>query len=189
MRQLKVVIPITLGVIGILFSVAAEAQLPFGEQRYDFELGEVMPGATEFVRVETHWRAYDSADVPRLLGLVFLSDDLVDVPAYSGKTINTLVGIDTEGTITGIRIVRHSEPIVLIGLHESVMHEFVDQYLGKSIKDRILISDNPKSGYIGVDGISGATVTAMAENATILAAGRLVARAEGVVSADRKSVV
>jgi NosR/NirI family nitrous oxide reductase transcriptional regulator len=181
-RQLKVVIP-TLWVIGILLSGPAPAQLPFGEQSYEYELGEVMPGATEFDRVETHWRAFDSAAERRLLGYVLLTDDLVDVPGYSGKTMNTLVGIDTEGTITGIRIVRHSEPIVLIGLAERVMHEFVDQYLGKSVKDRILITDNPKAGYIGIDGISGATVTAIAENATVLEAGRLVGRTEGFVSA------
>ena len=51
-----------------------------------------------------------------LLGFVLLTDDLVEIPAYSGQTINTLVGLDTAGTITGLRIVRHSEPIVLIGL-------------------------------------------------------------------------
>ena len=97
--------------------------------------------------------------------------------------MNTLVGMDTRGLLTGVRIVRHSEPIVLIGLDESVIHEFTAQYAGKSITDRILISDVPKDGYVIVDGISGATVTAVAENATVLAAGRVVARAESIVSA------
>ncbi len=97
--------------------------------------------------------------------------------------MNTLVGMNTEGTITGIKIVRHSEPIVLIGIDEATIHEFTAQYAGKQITDRILISDDAKPGYVVVDAISGATVTAVAENATILEAGRLVGRTEGIVTA------
>ena len=161
----------------------ATAQLPFGEQIYEYELSDVLPTASAFDRVETHWRGYTSEARDTLAGFVFLTDDLVDVPGYSGETMNTLVGMNTEGTIVGIKIVRHSEPIVLIGLDESTIHEFTAQYTGKQITDRILISDEPKPGYVVVDAISGATVTAVAENATILEAGRLVGRTEGIVTA------
>ncbi|MFQ5789836.1 MAG: FMN-binding protein, partial [Acidobacteriota bacterium] len=172
-------------VAGVLCSPgSAWGQLPFGEQRYDYELGEVLPDAREFVRAETYWKGYDAGEAgrgERLVGYVFLTDDLVEIPGYSGQTLNTLVGMDTEGTITGLKIVRHSEPIVLIGLSEVTIHEFVAQYVGKKITERVIISDSAGPGYTAVDGISGATVTAVAENATVLEAGRLVARAEGIV--------
>ncbi len=177
---------ILVGLGAIFASSPVGAQLPFGEQQYEYELSDVLPGASSFEQVEDpehYWRGYADEGQQQLVGFVFLTDDLVDIPGYSGETMNTLVGMDTEGTITGIKIVHHSEPIVLIGLDESVIHEFTGQYTGKSITDRILISNEPKEGYTVVDAISGATVTAVAENATVLEAGRLVARAEGIVSA------
>ena len=173
-------------IVGLGASLApgpAWAQSPFGEQRYEYELTDVLPGASVFDRVETHWRGYASDSRAELVGYAFLTDDLVDVPGYSGETMNTLVGMDTAGVITGIQIVRHSEPIVLIGLSEATIHEFTRQYQGKRITDRILISDDPQPGYVVVDAITGATVTAVAENATILEAGRLVGRTEGIVTA------
>ena len=133
--------------VGVFFAPApVAAQIHFGEQSYEYELAEVLPGAEEFVRSGSHWRAYGpaggegeaTAERP-LLGFVFLTDDLVEIPAYSGQTINTLVGMDTAGRITGLRIVRHAEPIVLIGLAEEVIHTFVDQYIGLHIADRIMI--------------------------------------------------
>lgn len=175
-----------LGVMLVLASSPARAQLPFGEKEYEYELSDVLPDAQSFERTETdggYWRGYADEAQQELVGFVLLTDDLVDIPGYSGETLNTLVGMDTKGKITGVKIVHHSEPIVLIGLDESTIHEFTDQYPGKNITDRILISNEAKEGYTVVDGISGATVTAVAENATVLEASRLVARAEGIISA------
>lgn len=171
---------------GLCGGSSAPAQGIFGEQEYDYALSDVLPAGEEFVRKETYWEAYGPTGGRdrALVGYVLLSDDLVETPGYSGHTLNTLVGLDPEGVITGIRIVRHSEPIVLIGLAEKVIHDFVAQYLGRSIRDRILVSDTPDEGYVGVDGISGATVTAIAENTTILEAGRRVAKEVGLLSAS-----
>ncbi len=171
-----------LGAALALLSGSSSAQLPFGEQKYEYEPADVLPGATDFVRRDTYWEGYTG---DRLVGYVFLSDDLVEIPGYSGKTMNTLVGLGPEGKITGVRIVQHSEPIVLIGLSEAEIHRFVDQYVGKDVRDRILISDRPSPGYVAIDGISGATVTAVAENATVLEAGRLVGTAVGIVKASQ----
>ncbi|MAG72061.1 MAG: hypothetical protein CL471_17490 [Acidobacteria bacterium] len=162
---------------------SATAQIPFGEQRYEYALSDVLPAAIVFDRVETYWKGYASEARVEVVGYVFLTDDLVDIPGYSGESMNTLVGMNADGAITGVKIVRHSEPIVLIGLPEATIHEFTNQYPGKQITDRILISREPTPDYVTVDGISGATVTAVAENATILEASRLVGRAEGIVSA------
>lgn len=174
---------LVLGLGAVLAPGPASAQLPFGEKRYEYQLSDVLPEATVFDRVDSHWRGYRTEARAELVGYVFLTDDLVKVPGYSGETLNTLVGMDTEGTFTGVKIVRHSEPIVLIGLSEATIHEFTRQFAGKKVTDRILISDSPEPGYVVVDAITGATVTAVAENATILDAGRIVAQAEGIVSA------
>lgn len=106
--------------LGAMFAPSpAGAQLPFGEQRYEYELADVLPEATSFEKTDVYFRGYRSEARDELVGYVFLTDDLVDTPGYSGQTINTLVGMDVEGTLTGIRIVRHAEPIVLIGIKRS----------------------------------------------------------------------
>ncbi len=158
-------------------------QTPFGEVNYDFQPADVLPEATDFVREGTYWRgtATDEQGEVRTVGYVLLSDDLVDIPGYSGHTLNTLIGLDPQGVITGIKIVQHAEPIVLIGLPESTIHAFTDQYRGLSLTDRVLIGNRPREGYTVVDGISGATVTAVAENATVIEAARLVATEVGIV--------
>ena len=163
---------------------SATAQGAFGEQRFDYELADVLPAATVFDRTETHWRGFASEQRTEPVGFVFLTDDVVDIPGYSGETMNTLVGIDAAGVITGVKIVRHAEPIVLIGLPEDTIPRFTSQYVGLRITDRVLISYEPEPGYVVVDGISGATVTAVAENATILAAAREIGRAEGIIRAS-----
>jgi len=100
-----------------------------------------------------------------LLGYVFLSDDVVRIPAYSGKPVSVLVGFDVSGTIRGVRIVAHQEPILLVGITEQNLSDYVNQYIGGSVFDRFKIGGEPRPGYVTVDGISGATITIMVLNA------------------------
>ena len=75
----------------------------------------------------------------RLVGYVFLSTDVVDIPAYSGKPMVTLIGMDTHGIITGVRVLKHSEPILLAGIPESELLKFIHQYVGKSADAKLEI--------------------------------------------------
>ena len=117
-----------------------------------------------------------------LIGYVFLSTDIVDIPAYSGKPVVTLIGMDTQGIITGVRVLKHSEPILLLGIPESELTRFVNQYLGKFVGSRIEVgTGRPGQGVIGLDAITGATVTVIAENQVILRSGLGVARQVGII--------
>jgi len=125
-----------------------------------------------------------------LVGYVFLSTDIVDIPAYSGKPVVTLIGMDTQGLITGTRILRHSEPILLLGIPESVLTKFISQYLGKFVGDKIEIGKSREGeGYIGLDAITGATVTVIAENQVIMRSGVAVARQVGILKIEPKPPV
>ena len=117
-----------------------------------------------------------------LVGYVFLSTDIVDIPGYSGKPVVTLIGMDTRGIITGIRILRHSEPILLVGIPESELTKFTSQYVGKFVGSKFEIG-KAQSGYIGIDAISGATVTVISENQVILRCGYEIARQVGILKA------
>jgi NosR/NirI family nitrous oxide reductase transcriptional regulator len=147
---------------------------------------EVLPAASSFSERKgrpSYVEGYREIDGNKVLaGYVFLSTDIVDIPAYSGKPIVTLVGMDAKGIITGIKILRHSEPILLVGIPESDLIDFTNQYIGKFIGDRIEIGKTrAEEGYVSVDAISGATVTVIAENQVILRSGFEVARQVGIL--------
>jgi NosR/NirI family nitrous oxide reductase transcriptional regulator len=114
-----------------------------------------------------------------LLGYAFLTTDVVSIPAYSGKPITTLVGFDTGGRITGIDIVHHEEPILAVGISTERLQQFARQYVGKSVFDRIQVGGT-REGYVTIDAISGATITMMVENATVMQSVRKVAEARGL---------
>jgi polyferredoxin len=114
-----------------------------------------------------------------LLGYAFLTDDVVRIPAYSGKPINTLVGFDVGGHITGLAIVHHEEPILAVGITEERLRAFTDQYRGKSVLDRIAIGVE-RPGHVAIDTISGATITVMVQNQTVMLAARRVAESRGL---------
>jgi len=142
---------------------------------------QVLPGAARFDPVaEGPYLAGYSAD-NTLLGWVVLSTDVVDIKAYSGKPLITLVGLDTSGTIVGVRVVKHSEPILLVGIPESALLDFAAHYVGLKATAKVAVGSSPDPDAITVDVISGATVTALAQNQTILDTARELGSATGVV--------
>lgn len=152
---------------------------------------EVMPGADSFsprMGRPPYVEAYKTVDGKRqLVGYVFLSTDVVDIPAYSGKPVVTLIGMDARGTIAGIRILKHSEPILLIGIPETELTRFVQQYVGRRAGDKVEIGKGrAEEGYIGVDAISGATVTVIAENQAVMRSAYEIARQVGIIKARPK---
>ena len=147
---------------------------------------EVFPAANNFSERKgrpAYVEAY-AAD-KTLLGYVFLSTDIVDIPAYSGKPVVTLIGMDVTGLITGIKILRHSEPILLVGIPESELTRYIKQFIGKHANDKIEIGSARKAaGYIGIDAISGATVTVIAENQVVMRSAYEIARQVGIIKTE-----
>ena len=115
-----------------------------------------------------------------LQGYVFLSDEVVKIPAYSGQPLSVLVGFDVGGHIRGVHIVAHQEPILLVGVTEHDLTAYVEQYTGGSVFNRFKVGGEQRPGYVTVDGISGATITVMVLNASITRAARTVAESRGV---------
>ncbi|MDD2881130.1 MAG: 4Fe-4S binding protein [Rhodoferax sp.] len=147
----------------------------------------VFPGATHFSERKgqpPYVEAYDKASEGRqLLGYVMLSTDITDTPAYSGKPVVTLIGMDKTGHFVGVKVLKHSEPILLLGIPESALLKFNDQYLGKSIADKIEIGQSrPDEDVVGLDAISGATVTVIAQNQVMMASGSAVAKQVGILA-------
>ena len=180
---------------GTAFADAYEAKLPddlatAADLCTRVPCAEVFPGATSFSERKgqpPYVDAYGEADPQapgkkRLLGYVMLSTDITDTPAYSGKPVITLIGMDTQGRYVGVKVLKHSEPILLLGIPEKALIDFNNQYLGKSVKDTIEVGPaRPDENILGVDAISGATVTVIAQNQVMQLSGSAVARQVGII--------
>ncbi|BAL24720.1 NosR/NirI family protein [Azoarcus sp. KH32C] len=147
---------------------------------------EVLPGATVFSERKgqpPYVEGYSEQNGQRkLVGYVMLSTDITDTPAYSGKPVITLIGMDTQGHFVGVKILKHSEPILLLGIPESALVRFNQQYLGQFIGSNIEIGQSrPAENIIGLDAISGATVTVIAQNQVMMKSGTAVARQVGIL--------
>jgi NosR/NirI family nitrous oxide reductase transcriptional regulator len=99
-----------------------------------------------------------------LKGFVYLNSDLANSVGYSGRPIRILVGIDPSGIVTGLKLVDHKEPIVLIGIPEPRIVAAVNTLIGKDLKPIAKGTEHPPQ----VDIVSGATVTVLVMSDSIV---------------------
>ena len=109
------------------------------------------------------------------IGYVFLTSDYVNTTGYSGKPIHQLVSIDNNGIIQKALLVEHHEPIVLIGIPEKRITAMLKDYEGMDIGKLVQGGLDHK-----VDIVTGATVTVMVMDDTILRSAIKVARNNGL---------
>ncbi|MCD6072907.1 MAG: 4Fe-4S binding protein, partial [Microvirga sp.] len=118
---------------------------------------EFFPGADRFGTPQGDPPLVPVHQGDRLLGYVYLNSDVTSAVGYSGKPINLLVGIDPNGVITGIKLVDHKEPIVLIGIPERRIVDAMNTLIGRDMKPVSTGAERPPQ----VDIVSGATVTVL----------------------------
>ena len=148
------------------------------------QVQRVFPSASAIVPLDGKAPAYAVRSERGQLGFAFASADLAAISAYSGKPINTLIGLGEDGLIKGVEILHHEEPILVIGVSDSDLVSFVAQFVGKSSRDRIRVGASGRSGYVGIDGISGATITTMVLTSSVNKSVHKVAEAYGIPGSD-----
>ena len=116
-----------------------------------------------------------------LLGYAFQTVDVVNTPAYSGKPINIQVILDPAGVIQDAYVLEHHEPILLVGIPVSKLHEFTAKYRGIKVDQRVVVGHTSDPAAKTVDAITGATVTVLVVNETIMRAANKVAVSLGLV--------
>ncbi len=116
-----------------------------------------------------HHKAYTielDSGAESLVGFVFLTFDIEpDEIAYNGR-IRILVGMTTEGVLTGIKVVRHREPY---GYSSIQRRNFSPQFEGKSILERFWVGRD-------VDAVTGATITVKGAARVIRKSARKIAK-------------
>jgi NosR/NirI family nitrous oxide reductase transcriptional regulator len=118
---------------------------------------EFFPGADRFGTPQGDPPIIPVHQGDRLVGHVYLNSDVTSATGYSGKPINMLVGIDLNGVVTGIKLVDHKEPIVLIGIPERRIVDAMNTLIGKDMRAVSSGAERPPQ----VDIVSGATVTVL----------------------------
>lgn len=140
------------------------------------KVSDLVPDADGFGPIRADLAAAPVLKGGETVGWVFATSDFVGTTGYSGKPIHTLVAVGLDAKIIGVKLVKHSEPIVLIGIPEAKVKGLVSAYAGLD-----LVAEAKSGGTAhDVDIISGATVTVMVIDDSIVRSGLKVARALGL---------
>jgi NosR/NirI family nitrous oxide reductase transcriptional regulator len=110
------------------------------------------------------------------IGWAYVTSDFVGTTGYSGKPIHVMVAIGPDAVLMGVKLVKHSEPIVLIGIPEAKVAALTAGYTGLDIAAEVAAG----GGAHDLNIISGATVTIMVIDDSVVRSGMRVARALGL---------
>ncbi|KAA1175973.1 regulatory protein NosR [Marinobacter salinexigens] len=146
-----------------------------------------VPGVTEIKPREGNRAIQELYGDGELKGYAYQSLDFLQTPAYSGKPLNIVVVLDTEGHIIKSHVIEHHEPILLVGIPESKLHDFTDQYIGLKADQRVTVGGTSTETRVAVDGLSGATVTVMVVNEVIMKTAHRVGAELGLVKNTGKT--
>ena len=125
-----------------------------------------------------------------VMGIGYMSQDFSKTVAYSGKALEIFIALSKEGVFEDVRLIQHHEPIILAGIPEQRLHDFIDQYKNKNIRD-LLKSEILGEGErkINLDAVSGATVTALVADQVILGTAREMGKKLGIIDESTESNV
>ncbi|KIC31112.1 NosR/NirI family protein [Leisingera sp. ANG-M6] len=137
---------------------------------------DLVPGAEAFGPVRSDVPVAPVLKAGETVAYAFLTSDFVGTTGYSGKPIHVVAAIDNDAVLTGVKLVKHSEPIVLIGIPNSKMVKLTEGYAGLDLKAEAAAGGDAHD----LDIISGATVTIMVIDDSLVRAGIKVARALGL---------
>ena len=111
-----------------------------------------------------------------VVGWALLTSDYVSTTGYSGKPIHIVMALDNDAVITGVRLVEHAEPIVLVGIPDAEIQALTESYAGLDLKAEAAAGGSAHDLEI----ISGATVTIIVIDDSVVRAGLKAARRLGL---------
>lgn len=155
---------------------AQAAQSVLAQYIGDVAAGDLVEGADAFGPIRDDMPVAPVLRDGERIGWAFIASDYVGTTGYSGKPIHTMVAVDDDAVVLGVELVKHSEPIVLIGIPESKIAALPRTYAGLD-----LVAEAESGGTAhDLDIIAGATVTIMVIDDSIVRAGLKVARDLGL---------
>ena len=163
----------------------------------------VLPGADSYELVPGDFPSADVYQGGQLVGYVFETYDTVRGLGYSRRPFHLMVGVRTDGVLSGVRLLAHVEPIAILGRTDEDFHQYLTQYTeidtARGISMRLGLSDSVLEGeaiamretagdtsdLVPVDAISRITTSSLLFMDSIMRGSRKVMRDRGsVLSAD-----
>lgn len=170
-------IAVVAAILAVWLPAAADAQSNrLARYLPDLQPGTLIQGATAFGPVRADIPAAPILIGRETAGWVFVTSDIVGTTGYSGKPIDVLVAIGADAVLRSARLMRHSEPIVLVGIPEAKVSALTAGYAGLDLKAEAKAGGSAHELKI----ISGATVTVMVIDDSIVRSSLRVARALGL---------
>lgn len=155
---------------------AAQADAGFDTFVKQVSPGDLVPGADRFGPTQKSPPVAQVYRGDELVGYAYLNSQFVNADGYSSKPIHIMVGLDTAGTIVGVKLVKHSEPIVLIGIPEKRVIDYLSAFVGYNPLKAAAEGEGPPR----VDLVSGATVTVLVMGESVTRSAVKVARLLGL---------
>ncbi|MRU15765.1 regulatory protein NosR [Roseovarius sp. A21] len=142
----------------------------------DVSPGQLVEGADAFGPIRKDLPVAPLMQDGERIAWAFIASDFVGTTGYSGKPIHTMVAVDDDAIVMGVSLVKHSEPIVLIGIPDSKIKALAADYAGLD-----LVAEATSGGTAhDLEIIAGATVTVMVIDDSIVRSGLKVARQLGL---------
>lgn len=165
-----------LAFLAIASSAQAQTQPVIQNFISEIPASEFVEGATAYGAMLDNIPAVPVLNGSDVVGYAYITSDFVSTTGYSGKPIHVMVAIDSEAKLLRAELVKHSEPIVLIGIPDRKIKALTESYRGLDIVAEAAAGG---SGH-DLEIISGATVTIMIIDDSIVRSSIKVARALGL---------
>ncbi len=164
--------------VSLAFAGMARAQTPPVLHKFIAEIpaAEFIEGATAYGPMRDDIPVVPVLNGSEVLGYAYITSDFVSTTGYSGKPIHVMVAIDQDAKLLRADLVKHSEPIVLIGIPDRKIKALTASYSGLDIVAEAAAGG---SGH-DLDIISGATVTIMIIDDSVVRSSIKVARILGL---------
>jgi transcriptional regulator of nitric oxide reductase/ferredoxin len=117
-----------------------------------------------------------------LAGYLVSTHAAVGSTGYSGKPLDVLVGVGTDAVVAGAVLVEQTEPILVIGISEQQLSDYVGSFRGFDLKGRVSAGEQSALP----DAVSGATVSSAVIRDAILRAARAVVRSRLAAAASEE---
>ena len=170
-----------------LVLTALSAQAKQGERIGPKTLAQVFPGAERAGALAGRPLAASVFKGGARLGYIFSTQDVVGSVGFSGKPIDILVGLTEKGVISGAKLRSHNEPILVIGIPDRALRDFVDGFANVDIHHPGDVREGETQGGLP-DAISGATISSAVIGDSIIRAARAVARSRGLLATGKAKV-
>jgi len=138
--------------------------------------GELVDGADSYGAIRDDIPVAPVLKDGERIGWAWVTSDFVGTTGYSGKPIHVMAAAGPNAKILGAKLVEHAEPIVLVGIPDAKIQALTKGYVGID-----LVAEAEAGGQAhDLDIISGATVTIIVIDDSLVRSGLKVARALGL---------